>query len=113
MTESVVRNLMSKSATPTPPAVARALTALGEDISTWRRLRRLTSAQVAERAGLSRSTVASLENGKGASLENTLRIARALGVLDELAASIDPYATDVGRLRSEEILPKRVRHRRL
>lgn len=100
---------MSKSATPTPRAVARALTGLGEDVATWRRLQRLTSAQVADRAGLSRSTVASLENGKGASLENTLRIARALGVLDELAASIDPYATDVGRLRSEEILPQRVR----
>jgi hypothetical protein len=50
-----------------------------------------------------------LENGEGASLENVLRVARALGVLDSLVAALDPYATDVGRLRSEEALPERVR----
>jgi hypothetical protein len=54
-----------------------------------------------------------LENGEGANLESMLRVARALGVLDSLVAAIDPYSTDVGRLRSEEALPERVRHRRL
>lgn len=53
-----------------------------------------------------------LENGQGASLENLLRVARALGVLDSLVTALDPYSTDVGRLRSEEILPKRVRRPR-
>jgi hypothetical protein len=38
-----------------------------------------------------------------------LRVARALGVLDSLVAALDPYATDEGRLRSEEALPERVR----
>jgi transcriptional regulator with XRE-family HTH domain len=82
---------------------------IGEELATWRRLRRLTAAQVAERAGLSRHTVMRLENGQGASLENLLRVARALGVLDSLVTALDPYTTDVGRLRSEEILPQRVR----
>jgi hypothetical protein len=50
-----------------------------------------------------------LENGDGASLENVLRVARALGVLDSLVTALDPYATDVGRLRSQEALPKRIR----
>jgi hypothetical protein len=50
-----------------------------------------------------------LENGDGASLENVLRVARALGVLDSLVTALDPYATDVGRLRSQEALPERVR----
>jgi hypothetical protein len=45
-------------------------------------------------------------------MENVLRVARALGVLDQIAAAMDPYATDVGRLRSEEQLPQRVRHPR-
>jgi hypothetical protein len=54
-----------------------------------------------------------LENGEGASMESMLRVARALGVLDSLVAALDPYSTDVGRLRSEEALPERVRHRRL
>jgi transcriptional regulator with XRE-family HTH domain len=92
-----------------PIAVANGQRRIGEELATWRRLRRLTAAQVADRAGLSRHTVMRLENGEGASLESVLRIARALGVLDSLVAALDPYATDVGRLRSEEALPERVR----
>ena len=95
----------------TPVAVAAAQRHIGSDVATWRRLRRLTAAQVADRAGVSRHTVMRLENGDGASLENVLRVARALGVLDLFAAAIDPYSTDVGRLRSEEALPSRVRRR--
>jgi transcriptional regulator with XRE-family HTH domain len=92
-----------------PVAVANGQRRIGEELGTWRRLRRLTAAQVADRAGISRHTVMRLENGDGASLENVLRVARALGVLDSLVAALDPYASDVGRLRSEETLPERVR----
>lgn len=94
-----------------PAAVRRALSALGEDFASWRRLRGLTLAQVAERADVTRGTVGRLEAGSGATLENTLRVARALGVLDMVANALDPYRSDVGRLRSEETLPQRVRHR--
>jgi transcriptional regulator with XRE-family HTH domain len=100
---------MALSRTPGP--VARAVARLGEDLATWRRLRRLTVAEVADRAGVSASTVTRLENGHGASLENVLRIARALGVLDPVASAADPYATDLGRMRADETLPKRVRAR--
>jgi transcriptional regulator with XRE-family HTH domain len=96
---------------PTPAAVRRALSDIGDDLGTWRRLRSLTLAQVAERAGVSRTVVGNLENGAGATLENTLRVARALGVLDVFVSALDPYLSDVGRLRSEEALPQRVRHR--
>ena len=41
-----------------------------------------------------------------------LRVARALGVLDMMVSALDPYATDWGRLRSQEALPERVRPRR-
>lgn len=93
----------------TPIAVASGQRRMGEDLATWRRLRRLTAAQVADRAGISRYTVMRLENGQGATMENLLRVARALGVLELLVAALDPYRTDVGRLRSEEALPERVR----
>lgn len=93
----------------TPTAVTSGLRSIGGDLATWRRLRRLTIAQVADRAGVSRDTVMRLEKGDGANLENLLRIARALGVLDSLLKAIDPYQSDVGRLRSEESLPERVR----
>jgi len=92
--------------------VTRALREMGEDLSTWRKLRGLTAAEVADRAGLAAKTVLRLESGQGATLENALRVARALGVLDSLTEALDPYATDVGRLRADEALPKRVRHRR-
>jgi|SRR5215217_2502258 len=102
---------MVGSAWPTPVVIAKALRNLGEDVTSWRKLRRLTTAQVAERAGVSRGTLRRLESGDGGvSLENTLRIARALGVLNSLVSALDPYSTDVGRLRSEEVLPERVRH---
>ena len=93
----------------TPVAVAGGLRRIGEDLATWRRLRRLTASQVADRAGVSRHTVMRLENGDGTSMESVLRVARALGVLDLLVAALDPYATDEGRLRSQEALPERVR----
>jgi transcriptional regulator with XRE-family HTH domain len=97
------------AASRTPIAVANGQRRIGEDLATWRRLRRLTAAQVADRAGISRYTVMRLENGEGATMENLLRVARALGVLDQLVEAVDPYQTDVGRLRSEEALPERVR----
>jgi transcriptional regulator with XRE-family HTH domain len=96
-------------ATPTPLPVRRALDTIASQLSTWRRLRGLTAEQVADRAGVSRGTVAALESGRGASLENTLRVARALGVLDLIVRAADPYATDLGRARAAEDLPRRVR----
>jgi transcriptional regulator with XRE-family HTH domain len=95
--------------TPTPLPVRRALDTIGSQLATWRRLRGLTAQQVADRAGLSRGTVVALEAGRGASLENALRVARALGVLDLLAKAADPYDTDLGRARADEELPQRVR----
>ena len=96
----------------TPVAVRRALREVGDDFATWRKLRRLTMAEVAERAGVGVNTVQRLEKGEGSTLENVLRVARALGVLEVLTASLDPYQTDLGRLRSDEALPERIRHRR-
>jgi transcriptional regulator with XRE-family HTH domain len=96
-------------ASKTPIAVVSGQRRIGEDLATWRRLRRLTASQVADRAGISRHTVMRLENGEGASMGNVLRVARALGLLDLLVAALDPYGTDEGRLRSQEALPERVR----
>jgi transcriptional regulator with XRE-family HTH domain len=94
----------------TPLAVGRGLRVLGEHVSTWRKLNRLTAAQVAERAGISRDTLRAIEQGKGtASTENLLRVLRILGILDSVLVAADPYQTDVGKLRADEILPKRVR----
>ena len=96
----------------TPVAVTRALRELGQQLTTWRKLRQLTAAEVADRAGIGVATVHRLEAGEGVTMENLLRVARALGVLDALVSALDPYTTDVGRLRADEALPERVRGRR-
>lgn len=80
----------------------------------WRKLKGLTQAQLADRAGIGQATLARLERGGGgASVENLLKVLRALGVLDHLLKALDPFETDVGRMRSEQELPQRVRPRRL
>src|SRR5216683_8360415 len=90
--------------TVTPLAVTRSLRVLGTHVSNWRKLQRLTTAQLAERAGISRDTLRAIEQGKGtASAENLLRVLRVLGVLDGVITATDPYLTDVGRLRADEI----------
>jgi transcriptional regulator with XRE-family HTH domain len=99
---------------PVPPRVRRALRELADDLASWRKLRGLTQSQVADRAGVGANTVRRLEDGEGGvSVENLLRVLRALGIMDAALLALDPYETDVGRLRSGEQLPQRVRPRKL
>jgi len=99
---------------PVPPPVRRALAHVADDVAAWRKLRGLTQAQLADRSGVSRDTLVRLERGEGGvSVVNLLRILHALGVLDSIPKALDPYETDVGRLRSDELLPRRVRPRSL
>jgi len=98
----------------TPPAVRRAQRNLADSIATWRKLRGLTQAQLAERADVSRGVVRRIEAADGGvGVQNLLRILRGLGIHDLLAEALDPLASDIGRLRSEQELPRRVRPRRL
>ena len=94
----------------TPISVSRALRQLGEQVATWRKLQGLSTTILAERAGIARGTLRSIENGSGtASTENLFRVLRAIGVSDRVIEAVDPYSTDVGKLRADEKLPLRVR----
>jgi len=84
---------------------------IGENLASWRKLLNLTSQQVSERAGISRSTLSRLENGDSVGFGAFLAVTRALGIVSQVATSTDPWETDLGRMRSESELPKRVRHR--
>jgi transcriptional regulator with XRE-family HTH domain len=87
---------------------------VADDVAAWRKLRGLTQAQLADRAGVHRDTISRLERGDGGvSLENLLSVLRGLGVLESVTRALDPYESDVGRLRSDEQLPRRVRPKRL
>lgn len=88
----------------------RAARQLGSNVATWRKLQHLTAQQLAERAGVSRPTISKLEHGDlGIGLGVLLEVLRALGQLDAVVAAIDPYESDLGRIRAGEALPERVR----
>jgi len=95
------------------PVSTKVLTAnrdIGEQFRTWRKLLHLTLEQVADRAGIARSTLQRIEKGDGGvSFHAVLSTARALGILDEIVRATDPYETEFGRLRADLALPKRVR----
>jgi transcriptional regulator with XRE-family HTH domain len=83
---------------------------LGEHVHAWRMVLGLTAEQVSARAGISLSTLRKLENGDpGVRLESFLQVVRAIGVLDDLVASVDPLETDLGRARAGLINRKRAR----
>jgi transcriptional regulator with XRE-family HTH domain len=97
-----------------PRAIKQAGRRIADDLKSWRKLRGLTQAQLADRSGVSLATVTRLESGDGnITLASLLRILRALGVLDSLTTALDPYESDIGRMRSEEELPQRIRPARL
>jgi len=103
-----------RSSRSLPPSIRRALRRIVENIVVWRKLRGLTQVQLADRAGISVNTLRRLEDGDGGvAFEKILRVLRVLGVLDNLARALDPYETDIGRMRSDEQLPQRVRPRSL
>lgn len=93
-----------------PIRVKAAAGSLGEQLVVWRKLQGLTAAQLAERAGIARGTLRRIETGDpGVNMAAFLKVARALGILDLIVTATDPYETDLGRARADEVLPKRVR----
>ena len=95
---------------PTDYAAEDALRITGDHLGAWRRLQGLTQAQVAERAGVSRGAVVRAEAGEpGTTMDTFLRVLGALHVTESLTTALDPYRSDVGIARADELLPQRVR----
>lgn len=95
---------------PSPARIHRAAALLGEHVVTWRKLNGLTAEQVSQRAGISRPTLHKVEKGDPTvTMETFLNVLRALGRLDTVVEALDPYETEFGRARADQMLPKRVR----
>ena len=93
----------------TPIPIARAQREVSSNLELARRQQRITVELLAERANISVTTLRRILNeGKG-SLENFLRVARILGLLDGVVQATNPLNTPLGRIRAEEDVPKRVR----
>ncbi len=60
----------------------------------------LSQTSLAEEAGVSRRTISRMENGEGVSLNTFIRVARALGLSDELQALFAiPEISPIDRIR--------------
>jgi transcriptional regulator with XRE-family HTH domain len=95
---------------PSPAKTHRAAVSIGEHVVTWRKLRGLTAEQVCQRAGISRPTLRKVETGDPTvTMETFLNVLRALGRLDTVVDALDPYETEFGRARADQMLPNRVR----
>jgi transcriptional regulator with XRE-family HTH domain len=92
----------------------RDLHVLGENLARLRKVQGVTAELLAERAGVTRATLRSIERGEGsARLENVMAVLRVLGQSDAVVRATDPLSTELGRLHAEESLPQRVRTRRI
>ena len=83
---------------------------IGRRIAAWRKEQHLTQVQLADQAGVSRSTVKRLETGLGGDLRNFIRVLRPLGKsagLNALLPELGPSPTDMLKLAGKA--RKRVR----
>lgn len=84
---------MPKRTAKTQPAVAKILRTLGENVRLARKRRGLTASLVAERAGMSRPTLAAVERGApSVTLASLANVLHSLGLEADLArvAGDDP-----------------------
>ena len=93
-----------------PIPVISALRKLGQDINDARRRRRITAQLMAQRAGLSRSTIGKIEKGDPTtSMGSYGAVLFVLGMEKRLSDLVDSIHDLVGRRLEDENLPQRVR----
>ncbi len=93
-----------------PIPVISALRKLGQDINDARRRRRITTQLMAQRAGLSRSTIGKIEKGDPTTFMGSYgAVLFVLGMEKRLSDLVDSMHDLLGRRLEDENLPQRVR----
>lgn len=93
-----------------PIPVISVLRKLGQDINEARRRRRITAQLMAQRAGLSRSTIGKIEKGDPTtSMGSYGAVLFVLGMEKRLSDLVDSMHDLLGRRLEDENLPQRVR----
>jgi len=82
---------------------------IGEHIQKARILRRLTHQELADRALITRQTIAKIERGGSTTTSNFIKVIWALSLDDALINSIAPENDSLGRSLAFGRLPKRVK----
>jgi DNA-binding XRE family transcriptional regulator len=96
-----------------PIPVTRALRKLGQDISMARRRRNIAVKMMAERAGISPTTLNKIEKGlPGVAMGNYASVIFVLGMEKRLEDLIDVGVDSVGLDLEEDMLPKRIRRKK-
>ena len=101
----------SKIVSPARPLpVTRAVLKLGRDVRDARRRRRISTAILAQRASISRTTLSKLEKGNiGVSIGIYASVLMCLGMMDRLADLADPRHDAMGVAVTDEQIPVRIR----
>ena len=95
---------------PLPLPVKRALIKLGYDLKSARLRRRIPTTLMAERAFITRTTLAKAEKGDpGVSLGTYATLLFILGLTDRLSDLADVRSDELGIQLEEDNLPKRIR----
>lgn len=103
-----MKSSLAQNSLPAP--VAQAITTLGADISTARRLRGISVQIMAERALVGRNTITRLERGDpGVSIGIYATVLFVLGMADRLAVLAAQATDPVGLAQAEARAPKRPR----
>jgi transcriptional regulator with XRE-family HTH domain len=93
-----------------PLSVISALQKFGQDIKDARRRRRISTALMAERAGVAKNTLARAEKGDpSVSMATYASILFVLGMIGKLRDLADGGNDLTGRMLEDERLPKRIR----
>lgn len=80
------------------PKTERLIEAAGRDISTWRTLQGLTATAVADRAGITRTTLRTIErNPASASFQTVMAVLAVLGLDESVAQALDPTQSERGQ----------------
>ena len=102
--------MKSLSASTLPVAARKALAKLGADIAVARKKRRISTVSMAERAFLSRSTLARIEKGDpSVSMGAYLSVLAILGLVRHFGQVADRTNDTLGLDLDEDRLPKRIR----
>lgn len=80
------------------PKTGRMIRRIGDNMRTWRVAQRLTATEVADRAGITRATLRTIESNPGSvSFHNIFAVLTVLGVDETVAAAFDPVNSERGQ----------------